>query len=305
MAIFTLIPLLLTALVIPGLIARTRALLAGRQGIRFTQHLSDVRLQLSKGAVYSTTASALFRAAPSVYLGAALVAALFIPVGDLRPLLSFDGDLVAFAYTLALGRFVLILAAMDTGSPFEGMGASREALYGALVEPGLMLTAATLALVSGYTSFERIFAAWAGDDIRMAAILLVAAYILLRILFTESGRIPVDDPRTHLELTMVHEVMCLDFAGVDLAMIKIAGWIKSAALAMLAADAIAAPFGGAWWIAAPAAALAAGIPIGIVESTQARNKLVRNTTFILITAAMAALALFAAFLLRHNLVTLE
>ena len=130
---------LLAALAIPGLINRTRALLAGRKGIRFAQHLYDVRLLLRKGAVYSPTTTAVFRAAPSVTLGTALVAALFVPVGDLPSALSFEGDLIAFAYLLALGRVALILAAMDTGSSFEGMGASREALYGALVEPALML----------------------------------------------------------------------------------------------------------------------------------------------------------------------
>ena len=113
--------ILLTAVCIPGLINRTRAVLAGRRGIRFAQHLYDVRLLLRKGAVYSTTASALFRAVPSVYLGSAIVAALFIPVGELKPLLSFDGDIVCFTYLMALGRFALILGAMDTGSSFEGM----------------------------------------------------------------------------------------------------------------------------------------------------------------------------------------
>lgn len=101
------------ALAIPGLINRVRARLAGRKGIRFAQHLYDVRLLLRKGAVYSPTVSALFRAAPAVYLGAAFTALLFIPVGDLAPLLSFDGDLICFAYLLALGRFALILAALD------------------------------------------------------------------------------------------------------------------------------------------------------------------------------------------------
>ncbi|MDE5622626.1 MAG: NADH-quinone oxidoreductase subunit H, partial [Alistipes sp.] len=157
MKALNLLLLLLAALAIPGLINRTRARLAGRKGIRFLQHLYDVRLLLRKGAVYSTTTSALFRLAPSFYLGAALTALLFIPVGDLPPVLSFDGDLVAFAYTLALGRVALVLAALDTGSPFEGMGASREALYGALAEPALLLILATLALVTSFTSFGWIF----------------------------------------------------------------------------------------------------------------------------------------------------
>jgi formate hydrogenlyase subunit 4 len=294
--------LLLTALAIPGLINRTRARLAGRKGIRFAQHLYDVTLLLRKGAVYSTTTSALFRIAPSVSLGSALVAALFIPVGDLQPVLSFDGDLVAFAYLLALGRLAIILAAMDTGSSFEGMGASREALYGALVEPALMLVFGTLALISGFTSFASIFSTEIGEDPQLIVVLLLVAYILTKIVFTESGRIPVDDPRTHLELTMIHEVMCLDYCGVDLAFIKMGTWLKTAAFSLLAADAVAAAFCPRWWIAAPLAVLLTGLSVGVVESTQARNKLARNTTFILTVAALAALVYFTAYLLRLNIV---
>lgn len=293
--------LLLAALAIPGLINRTRACLAGRRGIRFAQHLYDVRLLLRKGAVYSPTTTTLFRTAPSVYLGAALLAALFIPVGDLRPLLSFDGDLVAFAYLLALGRTALVLAAMDTGSSFEGMGASREALYGALVEPALMLTFGTLALLAGHTSFAAIFAADATGDAQLTVVLLLAAYVLTKIVFTESGRVPVDDPRTHLELTMIHEVMCLDYCGVDLAYIKIAGWLKTAALSMLAADAVAATLCPHWWAAAPLAVVITGLSVGVIESTQARNKLSRNTTFILTIAALAALVFFTGYLLQLNI----
>ena len=285
--------ILLTAVCIPGLINRTRAVLAGRRGIRFAQHLYDVRLLLRKGAVYSTTASALFRAVPSVYLGSAIVAALFIPVGELKPLLSFDGDIVCFTYLMALGRFALILGAMDTGSSFEGMGASREALYGALVEPALMLTAGTLALLAGHTSFARIFAEAATGDLQLTVLLVLTAYVLVKIVFTESGRVPVDDPRTHLELTMI--------CGTDLGMIKIAGWLKTAALSMLAADAVTAALCPHWWAAAPLAVLLTGLSVGVVESTQARNKLSRNTTFILTIAALAALVFFTGYLLQLNI----
>jgi len=302
MAALNLLLLIAAALAIPGLINRTRALLAGRKGIRFTQHLYDLRLLLRKGAVYSTTTSALFRAAPSVYLGAAFTALLFIPVGNLRPVLSFDGDLAAFAYTLALGRTALVLAALDTGSSFEGMGASRETLYGALAEPALLLILATLALVSGCTSFAAVFGPEGAPALRFTVVLLLAAYVLMKLVFTESGRIPVDDPRTHLELTMIHEVMCLDYCGVDLAFIKAAGWLKTAALSMLAADAAAAAWCPHWWFTAPLAVLLTGLTVGIVESTQARNKLIRNTTFILTIAALAALVFFTGYLLQLNLV---
>ena len=301
MALFNTLLLLLVALAIPGFINRTRARLAGRKGIRFTQHLHNVWLLLHTGAVSSTTTSTLFRAAPSVYLASAIIAALLIPVGDLWPMISFDGDLVAFAYLLALGRMALILAAMDTGSSFEGMGASREALYGALVEPALMLTFGTFALLMGFTSFAEIFAFDRTGEAQLAVVLLLAAYILVKITITESGRIPVDDPRTHLELTMIHEVMCLDYCGVDLAFIKIAGWIKTAALSILAADTVAAICAFHWWVAAPLAVLLTGLSIGVVESTQARNKLVRNTTFILTVVALAALVYVTAFLLQRNI----
>lgn len=302
MAALNTLLLLLAALAIPGLINRTRVLLAGRKGIRFAQHLYDVRLLLlRKGAVYSPTTTAVFRAAPSVTLGTALVAALFVPVGDLPSALSFEGDLIAFAYLLALGRVALILAAMDTGSSFEGMGASREALYGALVEPALMLVFGTLALLSGYTSFDAIFSGDAVNGVQLVVVLLLAAYVLVKIVFTEAGRVPVDDPRTHLELTMIHEVMCLDYCGTDLGMIKIAGWLKTAALSMLAADAVTAALCPHWWAAAPLAVLLTGLSVGVVESTQARNKLSRNTTFILTIAALAALVFFTGYLLQLNI----
>ena len=164
-----------------------------------------------------------------------------------------------------------------------------------------MLTFGTLPLISGNTSFVSIFEADATGDAKLIVVLLLAAYVLTKIVFTESGRVPVDDPRTHLELTMIHEVMCLDYCGVDLAWIKIATWLQSAALSMLAADAVAAAVCPRWWFAAPLAVLLTGLSVGIVESTQARNKLVRNTTFILTITALAALVFFTGYLLQLNI----
>lgn len=301
MSALNLLLILVVALCIPGLTNRTRAWLSGRKGIRFAQHLYDARLLLRKGAVYSSTTSIVFRAVPSVCLGAAIVAVLFIPVGELPSVLSFDGDVVCFAYLLALGRFAQILGAMDTGSSFEGMGASREALYGALVEPALLLTAGTLAMLSGHTSFAAIFCHAAAGDLQMGVLLLLTTYILIKIAFVEGGRVPIDDTRTHLELTMIHEVMCLDYCGVDLAMIRIAGWLKTAALGVLAADALSTVFHPRWWVAAPLAVLLTGLSVGIVESTQARGKLIRNTTFILTIAVLAALIFFTGYLLQLNI----
>ncbi len=134
-----------------------------------------------------------------------------------------------------------------------------------------------------------------------AVVLLLTAYVLLKLVFVESGRVPVDDPRTHLELTMIHEVMCLDYCGIDLAMIKIAGWFKTAALALLAANTALMAFDCRWWTAAPLAVLLTGAAVGVVESTRARNKLVRNTTFLLTLAALAALVFFTGYLLQSDI----
>jgi formate hydrogenlyase subunit 4 len=289
------------ALSITGVINRTRALLAGRKGIRFFQHIYNVRLQLRKGAVYSTTTTALFRIAPTVYLGATLLAFLFIPIADLEPLLSFHGDIILVAYLLALSRVTIILAAMDTGSSFEGMGAAREALYGALVEPALMMGMATLALFCGYSSFADIFSMAQELDMNLTIVLFLLAYVFVIIMIIEAGRVPVDDPKTHLELTMIHEVMCLDYSGVDMGLIHIAGWLKNAIFAVIAANAIAVAVSFHWWFAAPLAILITGVTIGVIESLRARNKLSRNITYILTIVAMSALVLLTGFLLIQNI----
>ena len=293
--------MLAVAVSITGVINRTRAVLAGRKGLRFFQHLFDAKVLLGKGAVYSPTTGILFRLAPCVCLASSLAAFLFIPVADLDPLLSFDGDVVMVAYLLALSRVSLILAALDTGSSFEGMGASREALYGALIEPAIMLSMATLAMLSGYTSLADIFSTARSLDVNLTIVVLLAAYVFLKIMFVEAGRVPVDDPRTHLELTMIHEVMCLDYSGIDLAMIQIAGWLKTAVFAMIAADAVAAAVCFDWLLAAPLAVVVAGLSVGITESMRARNKLSCNSTYILTVTAMSALIFLVGYLLLQNI----
>ena len=293
--------MVLVALSITGVINRTRALMAGRKGIRFFQHVYNVRLLMRKGAVYSPTTTILFRIAPCVYLGAALIAFLFIPIADLEPLFSFHGDIIFVAYLLALSRVAIVLAALDTGSSFEGMGAAREALYGALVEPALMMALATLALFCGYSSFADIFSTAQLFNTNNTIVMLLLAYVFVLIMIVEAGRVPVDDPKTHLELTMIHEVMCLDYSGIDLAMIQIAGWLKNAIFAVIAANAVSVVFCFHWQFAVPLAILGTGIAIGIVESFRARNKLSRNTTYIITIVAMSALVLLTGFILNLNI----
>ena len=165
----------------------------------------------------------------------------------------------------------------------------------------IMFVVATMVLISGNTSFATLFTESALQDNQMIIVLLLASYVLLKITFIESGRVPIDDPRTHLELTMIHEVMCLDYCGVDLAMIKIAGWFKTAALAMLAINAFLVGFDLQWWLALPLAIIIPGVSIGVVESTRARNKLARNTIYILIVTLLALLTLFIGYLLQLNI----
>jgi formate hydrogenlyase subunit 4 len=293
--------MIVVALSITGVINRTRAVMAGRKGLPFFQHIYNVRLLLRKDSVYSHTTTILFRVAPAVYLAAAVVAILMIPVADLYPVISFEGDIICLAYTLALARVAIILAAMDTGSSFEGMGAAREALYGALIEPALLMGFATLAMFCGYTSLADIFEHEQTFDLHYTIVMFLVAYLFVTITFVESGRVPVDDPRTHLELTMIHEVMCLDYCGMDLAMIQIAGWLKTACFSMIAANAIAATCCFHWWFAVPLAILLTGLSVGFVESTQARNKLSRNTTFVVTISALAALIFFIGYLLQLNI----
>lgn len=295
--------ILIAAVCLPGIINRTRAILAGRKGLRFTQHIRNVQLLLNKGAVYSTTTGILFRVVPAVYLGAILVAALFVPLGEYNSVFHFPGDVVVFAYLLALSRAAIILGALDTGSSFEGMGASREALYGALVEPAMFFIFGTLALATGYTSFSSVFQALSAGTAEMIIVTLLLGYVIVKLILTECGRIPVDDPRTHLELTMIHEVMILDYSGIDLALIHIANWIKMAALATIAAGIIASTLEYAGMTALLVCVFVAliGVFVGILESFKARNRLNRNATYILTVVALALFAFLLVYIISLNI----
>ena len=295
----SLVLLIFIALLLPGVVNRTRALLSGRRGVSLWQHARGLRVLMRKGAVYSSVTGPVFRLAPVVCFGSALTALLLVPVGGFGPLLSFDGDVVLFCYLLALGRMLLVLAAMDTGSSFEGMGASREALYGALVEPALFTVLGTLALVSGNTSFAGIFVRLQGGSTAATILMALVAYALWKIILVEGGRIPVDDPRTHLELTMIHEAMVLDYCGFDLGLITLAGWLKTASLAAIAAAALSSPLG---WGAGGTVLLCVlfGVAIGAIESFMARGRLAGNTTYIVTIFAVALVTFIVGYLIRQG-----
>ena len=215
----TIVLIFIASLLFIGVLNKTRAIAGGRKGPGLTQHIKDILRLVNKQTVYSTTTSIIFKIAPSIYFSSILMAICFIPFGSSHPLLSFKGDFVFFAYLLAFGKFFMIIAALDTGSPFEGMGANREALYSMLVEPAFFLLMASFAMFTDHSSFYDIY-----NHIHFTSnfswiLGVMATFILVQISMVENGRLPVGDPKTHLELTMIQEVMILDNSGFDLAMI--------------------------------------------------------------------------------------
>ncbi len=285
---------LVLAPLLKGIINRTKSLMAGRKGPPLLQPYYDLRKLALKGAVYSTTATWVFRAGPMISLSAILAAATFIPLGAEPPVLAFPGDLVLFAYLLGLSRFFTVIAALDTGSSFEAMGASREVTFSALTEPALFLALAAVAGKTGSLSLSSLLrispAVWA----QAAPVLGLTAAALAIVFLSENARIPVDDPATHLELTMIHEVMVLDHSGPDLAMIEYGASLKMWAIgAIIVGLLVPAHAGERWMDAAYAVAAMFGLAVltGILESSMARLKLVRVPQLLVGADVLAALSL--------------
>jgi formate hydrogenlyase subunit 4 len=288
--------LLIMTVLAGGIANRVKAVMAGRRGPSLLQPFFDLVKLLRKGEVVSRATTFIFRIAPSLGLAAVMAAALFVPLSSGRPLFSFDGDFVLFAYLLGLGKFLSLAAALDTGSSFEGMGASREASFSVLVEPAFFLLSGTLALISGRASFAALFSlAGRSGDLALFALPLAGLTLFLMIL-VEGGRVPIDDPATHLELTMIHEVMVLDNSGPDLAFIQLARGLKTALYASLLANLFLPFFPGPIlpvlaWFAIVALVAAA---VGLVESVLARTRLTHIPQFLFVMTSLALILLFAA-----------
>ena len=271
---------LVVAPLVPGIINRVKAWVAGRRGPPLFQLYYDLARLWRKGVVISTLASPAFVIGPAVAWVGILGAALLIPAGPAGGITSFHGDVVLFIYLLALARFATAWAAMETGSAFEGMGAAREVSYAVLAEAALITAVLSLSIHTGSVRLVTMLAPAAGPG----ALLLAAG--LFTVLLAENSRVPFDDPNTHLELTMIHEVMVLDHSGPPFAVVLHGAAMKLLLFALLLIEAVV-PLGNLPWYVA-SIVLAGGVVlvaicVGLVESLLARLAF-RRVPLLLITA---------------------
>jgi formate hydrogenlyase subunit 4 len=279
-----------------GLVQRVKALWSGRKGPPVLQPWFDLVRLCSKQPVYSETTGWVFRAGPIVVLGTSLVSALMVPLfGSIAPI-HFAFDFVAVAYLWGLGRAFLMLAALDTGSAFEGMGASRDATFAVFVEPALFLALGTLTIVTGQTSFQgMLHPAGAVSAFGLVPIgCLIALGVVLQV---EAARVPVDDPATHLELTMVHEVMVLDHSGPDLAALQYGAAIKTTLCAALLAGVLdplpASAPPGLLALTQLGLLLGLAVVVGTIESMVARLRLRTIPQYVVVAILIAFVALLS------------
>lgn len=298
MIIINLIILLIVPFLMAGVIKKTKAFWGGRKGASIFQPLYDFVKLLKKDFVISKTTSGIFKIAPVVQLASVLFASMFVPLACGSALINVAAGLIIFAYTLSLGKFFSLISAMDTGSSFEGMGASREACFTTIVEPAFFMLIASIMVLSGNYTFDALQNILTSAGSYGVLIQIFAVVVLFIMILIEGSRVPVDDPATHLELTMIHEVMILDNSGSDLAFFTWANSIKMLLLSSLIAY-IVIPQGLADWMAVLAYLLIMfliSVVIGTVESAMARFRMshVFEFVFLMSSFALVVLALVVA-----------
>lgn len=289
------------ALVLPplllGILNKTKALFAGRVGPPVLQPYWDLIKLFQKGSVFSTTTTWVFRAGPVIGLATGAIGLLLIPLGNPQAPVSFTGDLILLTYLFGLGRFFTASAALDTGSPFEGMGAAREVTFSCLAEPALFFGFLVLAKLSGSLKLaEMLGSSVAGHWLTAGASLALVLLSWFIVLLVENCRVPFDDPNTHLELTMIHEVMVLDHSGPAFGMILYGAALKLFAFSALIVHlAIPVATGNPWldWPVFVAGTLLVAIVVGVVESTMAR---LRMTHVAILLVAACLLSAFGIIL---------
>jgi formate hydrogenlyase subunit 4 len=294
-SLFPLFLALVSAPLLLSIINRTKAIVAGRVGQPLLQPYYDLWKLVHKGAVYSRTTTWVFRAGPLASISAVLVALTLLPFGRTPALCAFPGDFLLFAYLLGLMRFFTVLAALDTGSSFEGMGASREVTFSALAEPALFLGLAALARQTGTFSLSEMFAQVTSTSWLQAGpalVLLAGAFVV--VFLTENARIPVDDPTTHLELTMIHEVMVLDHSGPDFACILYSSALKLWLLGSLIVSLLVPVHTQSVWLNSAASGvgmMVLAVVTGLIESSMARLRLLQVPHLLVGASVLSTLAL--------------
>ncbi|MGZ5433985.1 MAG: respiratory chain complex I subunit 1 family protein [Thermoanaerobaculia bacterium] len=283
---------LVTAPLLLGVITKTKARVAGRSGPPLLQAYYDIAKLLRKGTVLSSTTTWVFLLGPAVAVVVPVLCSLLLPLAGPRAPIAFTGDLILFVYLFALSRFCTTTAALDTGSAFEGMGAARELTFAALAEPALFFGLLALARISGSLSLSSLLAV--GEDgwhrASAALVLIVASWFI--VLLAENSRVPFDDPNTHLELTMIHEVMVLDHSGPAFGLILYGSALKLFVFSALVADVLLPRTGIPLADAAATlgAVLGVGVAIGLVESGMARLRLVRIPQLLIAASLVAGFA---------------
>ena len=282
-----------------GVINKVKAGFAGRKGPPLLQLYHDLWKLLRKGAVYSRTTTGVFRLSPLVSVAVGVFAVMMVPLGLPESAIVFQGDIFMLAYLFGLARFTTVLAAMDTGSAFEGMGASREVQFAMLAEPAMLVGLAALSLLSGEASISGILSALHSGVIPAKGHLVLPIVIssLFIVLLAENARIPVDDPNTHLELTMIHEVMVLDHGGVDLGLIHYGAALKLWVFASIVAGILVPMKMPSAWADALLGAgslLVVTVVIGVVESSMARLRLLRVPQLLTGATILSLVALIIA-----------
>jgi formate hydrogenlyase subunit 4 len=293
-----LIHLLLVALMPPllfGVINRTKALIAGRTGAPFLQPYFDLYRLFRKGTVFSHTTTWVFRAGPIITLATLVTAAMLIPLGNHAAPISFNGDMILFIYLLALGRFFTTIAALDTGSSFEGMGAVREVTFSCLAEPVIFIVILSLSRLSGSLSLTGLLT-YSSISLWMAsgAAMIIMVVSLFFVLLAENCRIPFDDPNTHLELTMIHEVLVLDHSGPALGINLYGATIKLFLLgAFFLHIALPLRMSNSYldWLLFIGSMLLLSVAIGLVESVMARFRMTRVPQMLLSACVLSVFAM--------------
>lgn len=219
---------ILAAPLFPGIILKVKAFFAGKKGPPLLIKYYTLIKLLRKGSVYSTSSTFVFKLGPVISFATAVTVLLFFPFCGYPPLLSFHGDVIMLFYIMGIGRFFTVIAALDTASPFEGMGAAREVFFSTLAELTIFTVLILFYRMNGSLSLSAYFTGenpitLTGQSGSLLVLVIIAMFM---VLLAENSRVPVDDPATHLELTMIHEVMILDHSGPDLAIIELGAFYK-------------------------------------------------------------------------------